>query len=81
MINLEAERRYLNKDWHTKMASLPPEAHIKEQTTMQAFQVMLLARIYDKLDQLNVVAGQATATQVRQEMVPQLITMHQQASR
>lgn len=81
MINLEAERRYLNKDWHAKMASLPPEAHVKEQTTMLALQVLLTARLYEKLDTLGVVTGQGVATQVRQEMVPQLITLHGQASR
>lgn len=81
VINLEAERRYLNKDWHLKMASLPPEAHVKEQTTMMALQVLLTARLYEKLDTLNVLTGQAAATQIRQEMVPQLITLHGQASR
>lgn len=81
LMNLEAERRYLNKDWHAKMASLPPEAHVKEQTTMLAYQVLLLSRVSEKLDALAVVAGQGVATQVRQEMVPQLITLHGQASR
>lgn len=81
MMNLEAERRYLNKDWHVQMASLPPEAHVKEQTTMMAYQVLLLQRIAEKLDMLNAVQGQGIATQVRQEMVPQLITLHGQASR
>ncbi|MEJ8837567.1 hypothetical protein [Ramlibacter sp. AN1133] len=80
MMNLEAERRYLNKNWHVQMASLPPEAHVKEQTTMMAFQVLLLQRISERLDTLAVVSGQGVATQVRQEMVPQLITLHGQAS-
>lgn len=81
LMNLEAERRYLNKDWHVKMAGMPPEAHVKEQTTMLAYQVLLLSRMSEKLDSLAVVAGQGVATQVRQEMVPQLITLHGQASR
>jgi hypothetical protein len=81
MMNLEAERRYLNKDWHIKMAGLPPEAHTKEQTTMMAYQVLLLQRMYEKLDNIAVVSGQGVATQVRQEMVPQLISLHGTASR
>lgn len=81
MMNLESERRYLNKDWHTKMASLPPEAHTKEQTTMMAFQVLQMQRISEKLDTIAVVLGQGAATQVRQEMVPQLVQLHSTASR
>lgn len=81
MMTLESERRYLNKEWHAKMAGLPPEAHVKEQTTMMAFQVMQMQRIADKLDLIAVVMGQGAATQVRQEMVPQLVQLHAQASR
>jgi hypothetical protein len=50
--NLEAERRYLNRDWHLKMASLPPEAHTKEQTTIMAFQAVLMTRILERLEMM-----------------------------
>lgn len=81
LLNLEAERRYLNKDWHVKMASLPPEALVREQTTMMAAQNLLLTRIYDRLGLLSVTSGQTMATGVRQEMLPQLIALHDQAAK
>jgi hypothetical protein len=81
LTNLEAERRYMNADWHIQMASLPPEAHVKEQTTMMALNTVLLTRILERLEQGNVIAGQASATQVRAEMMPQLIQLHSAASK
>lgn len=81
MTNLEVERRYMNRDWHIKMANLPPEAHVKEQTTIMAHQSVLLARILERLDQSSVVSGQVAATQIRQEMMPQLIQLHAAAAK
>jgi hypothetical protein len=81
MINLEGERRYLNRDWHLKMASLPPEAHVKEQTSMLAYQVFLMSRVDEKLDKLASVMGNLAGAQVRTEMTPQLNELHRQASR
>lgn len=79
--NLEAERRFMNRDWHLKMASLSPEGHVREQTTMLAFRNMMLARVAEKLDTIAVTSGLSMGTQVRQEMVPQLITLHGAASK
>lgn len=81
MINLEGERRYLNRDWHLKMASLPPEAHIKEQTSMLAYQIFLMSRMDDKFDTLTAVLGNVASTQVRMEMTPQLNQLHAGAAR
>lgn len=79
--NLEVERRYMNRNWHLLMANAPPEAHVKEQTTMLAFQAVLMNRILNKLSEQAVLTGQASATQVRQEMMPQLIQLHSAASK
>lgn len=79
--NLEVERRYLNPEWHLLMASSPPEVHIKEQTTLLAFQSMQFAKILERLDQSAVLTGQMAASQVRGEMMPQLIQLHTAASR
>ncbi len=81
LITLEAERRYSNRDWHLNMASLPPEAHVKEQTTMMAYQVFLLSRIYERLGVQAVLQGQVVATAVRSEMLPQLMSLHSAASK
>lgn len=79
--NLEASRRYLNKDWHVKMAGLSPDAHTKEQTNLMALQIVMLNRITEKLDLIAVTSGQTMGTQVRQEMMPQLVALHGRASR
>jgi len=81
LANLEAERRYMNRNWHLQMAASAPEVHVKEQTTMLAFQTVLLTRILSKLDEQAVLSGQVSATQVRQEMMPQLIQLHAAASK
>lgn len=81
LTNLEAERRYMNREWHLLMASAPPEVHQKEQTAMLAFQTVLMTRILNKLSEQTVLTGQTSATQVRQEMMPQLIQLHSAASK
>lgn len=81
LIALEAERRHGNRDWHLNMASMPPEAHVKEQTTMLAYQVYLLSRIYDRMGVQAVLQGQAVATSIRAEMLPQLMSLHSAASK
>jgi len=81
LTNLEGERRYMNRNWHLLMASAPPEAHVKEQTAILAFQTVLMTRMLNKLNEQAVLTGQTSATQVRQEMMPQLIQLHSEASK
>lgn len=81
LANLEAEGRYMNRSWHLLMAGSAPEVHMKEQTTMMALQTVLMTRMLFKLDEQSVVAGQVAATQIRQEMMPQLIQLHSTASK
>jgi hypothetical protein len=81
LTNLEAERRYMNRNWHLLMASAPPEAHVKEQTSIMAFQAVLMNRMLNKLNEQAVLTGQTSATQVRQEMMPQLIQLHSAAAK
>jgi len=81
LMNLEVERTYRNPDWRLLMASSPPEVHVKEQTAMLALNSYLMARVLERLDQNAVLAGQQVATQVRGEMMPQLIQLHRSAGR
>lgn len=76
MFNMEAERRYLNPKWHLEMAKMPPETHQREQSQMMALQTLLMVRMLEKLDAMAVVNGQVAASQVRQEMLPQLMSLH-----
>lgn len=81
LIALEAERRHNNAAWHLNMASMPPEAHVKEQTQMMAYQVYLLSRIYERLGVQTVLQGQSTAIATRSEMLPQLMSLHAAATK
>lgn len=81
LIALEAERRHNNRDWHLNMASLPPEAHVKEQTQMMAYQIYLLSRLYERQGVQAVLQGQSTAIATRSEMLPQLMSLHAAASK
>lgn len=72
LLNLEVERRYMNKDWHVNMAGLPGEPLAKEQAVLTAFQNVLLWRMIQAQDLSNAVLGNISATLVRQEMSPQL---------
>jgi hypothetical protein len=79
--NLEASRRYLNKDWHLTMASAPPETHVREQTAMLALLVLQNQRIAEKLDLIAVATSQTMSTAVRQEMVGPLSALHAKATK
>lgn len=81
LANLEAERRYMNADWHIKMAALPPEAHVREQTDMMAYQIYLLNKIYERVDLQAVATGQIMGVAVRAEMLPQLLQLHAAATK
>lgn len=81
MIDIEASRRHLNRDWQVRMAELPMEGHVREQTSMQAFQLYLLAQINTKLDYIAVTSGQTMAAGVRTEMLPQLAAAHAAATK
>jgi hypothetical protein len=81
MIDIEASRRHLNKDWQVRMAEMSAEAHVREQTSMQAFQLYLLSQVNTKLDYIAVASGQQTGTSVRAEMLPQLTAAHQAATK
>lgn len=81
MLDIEASRRHLNKDWHARMAELPAEGNVREQTAMLAFQVYLLAQMNQKLDYIAVAGGQSMAAAVRSELLPQLASAHQAATK
>jgi hypothetical protein len=46
-----------------------------------AYQVYLLSRIYDRMGVQAVLQGQAVATSIRSEMLPQLMSLHSAASK
>ena len=80
LMNLEVERRYMNKDWHMQIASTAGEPIAKEQLIQTAFQNVLLWRMVQTLDKMNLVNGQIAASTVRQEMNPALNQLHSVAA-
>lgn len=81
MMDIEASRRHLNKEWQVRMAEVSAEAHVREQTSMLAFQLYLMQQMNQKLDYIAVASGQAMAASVRSEMLPQLSAVHQAATK
>ena len=81
MIDMEASRRHLNKQWQLRMAEISVEGHVREQTSMLAFQLYLLQQMNQKLDYIAVATGQTMGTAVRAEMLPQLANAHQAATK
>lgn len=81
MMDIEASRRFQNRDWAVQMASMSSEGHIREQTSMLAFQLYLMQQINQKLDVIAVASGQTAAASVRAELLPQLQAAHAAATK
>jgi hypothetical protein len=81
LINLEAERRYRNPDWAPRIQEATQEQLLREQVQMQALQIWMTAQMLERLQQMAIVQGTATAVLVRQEQVPQLVEAHRAAQR
>lgn len=81
MIDIEASRRHMNIEWAKAMAAASAEGNVREQTSMMALQLYLLSQINTKLDYIAVAQGQAAATQVRAELLPQLTSAHAAATK
>lgn len=78
-LNLEAERRSLNKDWHVSMAAAGTDAHVKEQTAMLAHQVFLSTKLLEQIDRLLLIQGMQAAASVRTEMLQPMAVLHSTA--
>ena len=81
LLHLEASKRYLNKDWYVFMAAQGPDVHVREQTNMMAQSLYVQTMALEELRRLNIQLGQMSVSNIREEMMPTLVQLHNAAKR
>jgi len=81
LMNLEVERRYMNLEWMKRTVDMTPEYIQREQLRVAALQNVLLWRSLQEARQSGVLLGTLVASQVRQELLPELKAAHSAATR
>ncbi|WP_371436299.1 hypothetical protein [Polaromonas sp.] len=81
LMNLEASRRYLNEDWHVRMAAANDKQLLAEQVQMQAFNGYLTVALLERIQQLGIIQGAVAGATVRSEKMPLLVAAHRAAKR
>jgi hypothetical protein len=81
LIQLEADRRYLNEDWHVRMAAANEKQLAAEAVQLQAFNGWMQAAMLERTQQVAVIQGTAAGAALRAEKLPQLIAAHKAAKR
>lgn len=79
LLNLEASRRYLNPDWHARMAGATEKQLMVEQVEMQALQGWMQASTLERLQQIAILQGTVAGAAIRTEKLPKLTAAHQAA--
>lgn len=82
LMNLEVERRYMNRGWMTRVgATMPPEELAREQLMTTALQNVLLWKLNLEVRETGILLGGLNATAVRSESLPELKSAHAAAAR
>lgn len=81
LMNLEASRRYLNKDWHVRMAGANEKQLMAEQVQMQAFSGYMQVMLLERIQQLAIIQGAVAGAAIRAEKMPLLVAAHRAAKR
>lgn len=81
LMQLEAARRYLNEDWHVRMAAANEKQLQAELVQMQAFQGWTNALGLERLQQIAILQGSASGAAIRAEKMPLLVAAHKAAKR
>lgn len=81
LMQLEADRRYLNEDWHVRMAGANEKQLLAEQVQLQAFAGWMNVAMLERLQQQAVIQGTTAGAALRSEKMPQLIAAHRAAKR
>lgn len=79
LLQLEAGRRYLNADWHTRMAGANERQLLAEQVQLQAVGNWLQVQMFEKLQQIAILQGTGAGAGIRAEKLPQLVAAHKAA--
>lgn len=79
LMNLEVERRYMNKDWMTRVYTMSPEEVQREALTTMAFQNTLLWRQAQETRVVGLLLASIATSTIRQESLPDLKAAHARA--
>lgn len=79
LLNLESNRRYLNQDWHVRMAAANDRQLISEMLQLQALNGWMMVQLLDKTQQVAILQGAGAGAALRAEKMPQLIAAHKAA--
>ena len=81
LMNLEATRRYMNEDWHVRMAGANEKQLLAEQVQMQAFNGYIQVALLERLQQLSIIQGGVAGATLRTEKMPLLVAAYKAAKR
>lgn len=81
LMDLEASRRYMNEDWHVRIAGASEKQLLTEQVQMQALNGWMNASLLERLQQVAVLQGAQVGSAIRAEKMPLLIAAHKAAKR
>lgn len=82
LMNLEVQRRYYNPDWHERIDTFQEDKDILlEQTRLMAFNNVLMWRLIQDVNRMNVAQAAQITAAVRQEMVPIMTSQHTLATK
>lgn len=81
LMNLEASRRYLNEDWHVRMAGANEKQLLAEQVQMLAFSGWTSVSMLERTQQLGIIQGASAAAAIRTEKMPMLVAAYKAAKR
>lgn len=81
LMKLEAERRYLNFDWHLRMSAASPDAVKREHAEVMAFQAWLQVQKLEEDQRGLMLAGLTAQSKFRRELMPDLVASHKLARR
>ena len=81
LMQLEADKRYLNEDWHVRMAGANEKQLLAESIQLQAFQGWTSANLLERLQQQAILQGTTAGAAIRSEKMPQLVAAYRAAKR
>lgn len=79
LLQLEASRRYLNEDWHTRMAAADDRQLLAELVQLQAVNNWVATQGLEKSQQIAILVGTMAGAGIRSEKMPQLLLTHKAA--
>lgn len=81
LMDLEASRRYLNEDWHVRIAGATEKQLMTEHVQMLALQGWVNTSILERLQQVAILQGTVAGAGIRSEKMPLLVAAHKAAKR